>query len=405
MSTVIYNEPYGKLGSATAHINDKGLIFNDPEKELGLACGHVGDGGRVYSHPTMKAGYCLGHVDGEGRIYNHPTSKVGHEVGFVNEEGVVFNTPDGKLGSEVGHVSGSHYREAAVYYLLGMMNKNSIDFSKVAKVAKAVGSAVGGGGGGGGSSQSTSENVNGSSSSQSSAKNVSSPSVNTDASTNFSIYVLIFIIAIVVGLVDTVRIMFLNCPAFILMLIYMIKAFLSPAVRFDMHKLEVSEADRKRAKEDAKGSLVMHSILPIILGIYAFVKQSSTGSYALILAIAPVISILVIVYLTSYKKSLYEAHKANTEKHVAKERSATKKAEPQKVAVTQEKKAEEKPVIPEVKKTEAKKETVTEAKKAEAPEKIIVECESCGTKMRIPAGKGKVKVKCPKCQTENVVNT
>ena len=262
MSTVIYNEPYGKLGSATAHINDKGLIFNDPEKELGLACGHVGDGGRVYSHPTMKAGYCLGHVDGEGRIYNHPTSKVGHEVGFVNEEGVVFNTPDGKLGSEVGHVSGSHYREAAVYYLLGMGNKKSVDLSKVASVAKTVGSAVGGGGGGGGSSRSTSENVKSSSSSQPTAKGVSSHGVNVDASGNFSIFIFIFILAIVVGLVDAVKHMVLNFPGFILMFVYVVKAFLTPSVRADIHKFNVSDTDRRRAKDDAKSSLIPHAILP-----------------------------------------------------------------------------------------------------------------------------------------------
>ncbi|MBQ7896802.1 MAG: hypothetical protein IJ323_00110 [Clostridia bacterium] len=400
MSTVIYNHYYKELDCDIAHINDKGIIFNHPVHEAGYSCGHVGDGGRVYSHPTSKAGYCIGHVDENGKIYDHPTSKTGHCVGHVDENGVIYNHSNSELGFEVGHASGPYYREAAVYYLLGMDNKKGIDLSKVAKVAKTVGSAVGGGGGGG-SSQSTAENVQGSSSSQSTAKNVSSPSVNTDASTNFSIYVLIFIIAIVVGLVNTIKYTALNFPGFILMFVYVVKAFLTPAVRADIHKFNVSDADRQRAKDDAKASLVMHSILPIILGIYAFIKQSSTGGYALILAVAPVISILVIAYLCNYKKSLYEAHKLNSQKPAVKKSTDSNNTAPKKEAIPKEKKAEPKkaPV------TETKKESVIETKNAETPEKIIVECENCHTKMRISAGKGKVKVRCPKCQTENIVNT
>lgn len=398
MSTVIYKEPYKRGASAVAHINDKGIVFSDSEKELGLECGHVGDGGRVYSHPTMKAGYCLGHVDSEGRIYDHPTSKTGHCVGCVNEEGVVYSTPDGALGSEVGHVSGPYYREAAVYYLLGMGDKKGIDLSKVAKVASAV---AGGGGGGGGSSQSTAENGKGSSSD---VKGVSSPSVNVDASGNFSIFVFIFILAIAVGLIDALKHMVLNFPGFILMFVYVVKAFLTPAVRADMHKFNVSDADRRRAKDDAKSSLIPHAILPVILGIYTVIRESS-GHFNVFLTVLPTIAILLIVYLTSYKKSLYEADKLNSQKPLTKKSTVTKKSEPKKEAAPQEKKAEEKPAIPEMKKTEVKKESVAEAKKEEAIEKFIVECESCHTKMRIPLGKGKVKVKCPKCQAENIFNT
>lgn len=394
MSTVIYKEPYKRGASAVAHVNDKGLIFSDPEKEMGLECGHVGDGGRVYSHPTMKAGYCLGHVDGEGRIYDHPTSKTGHCVGYVNEDGVVYSTPDGVLGSEVGHVSGPHYREAAVYYLLGMDNKKGIDLSKVAKVAKTVGSAVGGGGGGGGSSQSTAENVKDSSSSQSTVKNVSSPSVNVDASGNFSIFVFIFILAIAVGLVGAIKHMVLNFPGFILLFVYVVKAFLTPAVRADIHKFNVSDADRQRARDYAKGSLIPHAILPVILGIYTVIRESSSGYFNLILTVLPTIAILLMVYLCNYKKSLYEADKLNI---------ARKNAPAPKVTV---KKERAKPSSAEKTVTKETVKTAKEEKKAESSDnKVIVECENCQTKMRIPAGKGKVKVKCPKCQSENVFNT
>ena len=31
------------------------------------------------------------------------------------------------------------------------------------------------------------------------------------------------------------------------------------------------------------------------------------------------------------------------------------------------------------------------------PEKIVVTCESCGQQLRVPSGKGNIKVRCPKC--------
>ena len=35
-----------------------------------------------------------------------------------------------------------------------------------------------------------------------------------------------------------------------------------------------------------------------------------------------------------------------------------------------------------------------------APEPVILTCPTCGTRCRIPAGKGKIKVKCPKCRNQ-----
>ena len=35
---------------------------------------------------------------------------------------------------------------------------------------------------------------------------------------------------------------------------------------------------------------------------------------------------------------------------------------------------------------------------AAAPEKVTVTCDSCGQHLRVPAGKGNIKVRCPKCQ-------
>ena len=39
-----------------------------------------------------------------------------------------------------------------------------------------------------------------------------------------------------------------------------------------------------------------------------------------------------------------------------------------------------------------------EPEPAAQPEKVTVTCDSCGQHLRVPAGKGNIKVRCPKCQ-------
>ena len=39
-----------------------------------------------------------------------------------------------------------------------------------------------------------------------------------------------------------------------------------------------------------------------------------------------------------------------------------------------------------------------EPEPAPQPEKVTVTCDSCGQHLRVPAGKGNIKVRCPKCQ-------
>lgn len=45
------------------------------------------------------------------------------------------------------------------------------------------------------------------------------------------------------------------------------------------------------------------------------------------------------------------------------------------------------------------------AKQEAQPEKVTVACDSCGQKLRVPAGKGTVKVRCPKCQNVFTLTT
>lgn len=385
MSTVIYKEPYKRGASAIAHINDKGTIFSDPEKELGLACGHVGDGGRVYSHPTMKAGYCLGHVDVEGKIYDHPTSKIGHLVGYVNDEGVVFNAPGGNLGAEMGHVDGPYYKEAAVYYLLGICQGKQPDIIKVANI---IGSAGGGGGGSTGNAEKSS-----SSASSSSSQKASAPAV--DAGSGSTVFGVAFMIglAIVFGLIDTIRELLLNYPAFILMFVYMVRVFINPYGAKKIEDFGLSEAEISAAKAEARSSLPKHLIIPVILSVYSVIKRQPFHASYLIIIIAPVISTLIIAYLLDYKKNLGAAKEA---KAIKKKTANTKNNDV--------KKPKEKPVTDE-KKVETKKAAVTQQKQEVPPERVVVQCEKCSAKLRVPMGKGMIKAKCPKCHTENIFNT
>jgi hypothetical protein len=46
-----------------------------------------------------------------------------------------------------------------------------------------------------------------------------------------------------------------------------------------------------------------------------------------------------------------------------------------------------------------------EPQPAPQPEKVTVTCENCGQHLRVPAGKGTVKVRCPKCQNVFTLHT
>lgn len=46
-----------------------------------------------------------------------------------------------------------------------------------------------------------------------------------------------------------------------------------------------------------------------------------------------------------------------------------------------------------------------EPEPAAQPEKVTVECDSCGQRLRVPAGKGTIKVRCPKCTNVFTLHT
>ena len=46
---------------------------------------------------------------------------------------------------------------------------------------------------------------------------------------------------------------------------------------------------------------------------------------------------------------------------------------------------------------QADEEPAPEPEPAAQPEKVMVTCDSCGQHLRVPAGKGNIKVRCPKC--------
>ena len=92
-----------------------GKIYNHPNAEFGYAIGHVGTDGKVYNHPNAEFGYAIGHVGTDGKVYNHPNAEFGYAIGHVGTDGKVYNHPNAEFGYAIGHVE----RGCHVYYAGG----------------------------------------------------------------------------------------------------------------------------------------------------------------------------------------------------------------------------------------------------------------------------------------------
>ena len=96
-------------------------VYNHPTAELGRCVGHTGKDGQIYDHPTAETGHCVGHVAGDGQIYGpgeaassigyvtadgkiYPSGGVSGCVGRVAPDGRIYNGPDEKTERCVGHV-------------------------------------------------------------------------------------------------------------------------------------------------------------------------------------------------------------------------------------------------------------------------------------------------------------
>ncbi len=75
-------------------------VYDHPKSEAGHCVGHTGPDGSIYSHPDAEAGYRAGHVGGDGRIY----SQAERCVGRVGGDGKIYSHPDGETERCVGHV-------------------------------------------------------------------------------------------------------------------------------------------------------------------------------------------------------------------------------------------------------------------------------------------------------------
>ncbi len=95
-------------------------VYNHPSAELGRCVGHTGPDGQIYDHPTAEAGHCVGRVAGDGQIYGPgEAASIGYVtadgkiyrsdgasgcVGRVAADGRIYNGPDEKAERCVGHV-------------------------------------------------------------------------------------------------------------------------------------------------------------------------------------------------------------------------------------------------------------------------------------------------------------
>lgn len=93
-------------------------IYNHPYAEAGHCVGHVEPDGRIYSHPHANAGYCVGHIAQDGRIYNHPHAEAGYCIGHIAQDGRVYNHPHAEAGYCIGHVEGGYSQAGAAALLL-----------------------------------------------------------------------------------------------------------------------------------------------------------------------------------------------------------------------------------------------------------------------------------------------
>lgn len=369
MSTVIYNDSHKELGYAIAHISEKGIVYSDPAKELGLACGHIGDGGRVYNHPASKAGFCLGHVDESGKIYNHPTSKIGNCVGHVDENGIIYNHPEKEMGYAVGHATGPHFKQAAAIYLLMLYN---------------------------GTVETPSEEKNESQSQTESKPKAESfaRSIGNDGCSGFFLFL---IVAVVLSVAEGIRKVALSNPTFILLVIRLGLMMLSPFKNKKLNEFNVSPSVRSQCLNDAKSASLLYLITPVILGIYTFLNSPPNDFSDWLLLLLPVTMCWVIAFFCKYMKNLSEAETNGSQKStgVAK----TKRTSAQKAQSAANEKAAKAAAPASQTKAEVKEEVKNE------PKKTIIQCTNCHSNIRIPAGKGKVKLKCPKCEAEIIADS
>ena len=388
MSTIIYNHYHKKLDHDIAHIDDKGIVYNHSVHRAGYSCGHIGDGGRVYSHPKSKAGYCLGHVDEVGKIYNHPTSKTGHCVGHVDSNGVIYSHSNSELGYEVGHAEGPHFRQAAAIYLLMFYNQNSTAFKQEQQKPKSEEPSI--------QSEPSSEVPR--------QDNRRPETYNSGSSCGG---VLFFIVAaVVVGLLDALRMLVLDHPGFILLFIHMGLIYMSPFRNRKLNDFNVSNKKREECLADAKSSSVYSLILPIILAVYSYFKTEPEhwGEYLMILI--PVFGCWAFSFIQKYAKNLNEAELQESKKSSSP--SSKKKTNTSTVPKTAPK---TKPVSTSTSTSSSAKNNVTKPtidKKTETKpvdDKVVIACPNCPTKLKIPAGRGKVKLRCQKCGTEIIANT
>ncbi len=74
---------------------------------------------KVYNHPTAELGRCVGHTGPDGQIYDHPTAEAGHRVGRVADDGQIYGP--GEAASSIGYVTadGKIYRSGDVSGCVG----------------------------------------------------------------------------------------------------------------------------------------------------------------------------------------------------------------------------------------------------------------------------------------------
>lgn len=396
MNTIIYDHYYRKLDHDIAHINEKGIVYNDPVHEAGYSCGHIGDGGRVYSHPTSKAGYCLGHVDESGKIYNHPTSKTGHCVGHVDSNGVIYTHSNSELGYEVGHAEGPYFRQAAAIYLLMFYKgKSESQSSSIPKTDTTP--------------EYTSE--------QQSQPKTERPVYRSQSSGGGFGILLFFGVAAALSFLDAMRKLIIDNPTWLLLILLIGFMLLSPLRKRKLNDFQVSDEIRAQCLSNAKSSTLLFWILPVALGVYSIIKTQPRHFGEWIFILIPVIMSIVLIVTMKYLKNLEKAEngytptsnsKTNTQEHISVSKPTTEKsAQLRKIASTHNTpkstpKSAPKPTSESKQKSASQSVSapkVNSALKTE-PSKVIITCSECNARMSIPAGRGNIRLKCPKCGNE-----
>ena len=118
MGRRVYNHPHAEAGWCVGHVEPDGRIYNHPYANAGYCIGHIAADGRVYNHPNAQAGYCIGHIAADGRVYNHPNAQAGYCIGHIAADGRVYNHPNAQAGYCVGHVEGGYSPAGAAALLL-----------------------------------------------------------------------------------------------------------------------------------------------------------------------------------------------------------------------------------------------------------------------------------------------